>query len=286
MKAGRHTCLQLITIQAKADDTPVLKIRRGVPTCRPRHVLIRDGEAPFLGGALARRGRHAVAEFGFGVPKRRASAEEGGTGGGRARRGTAAHRAIARDRQRRHPTRREGADKRNSGGDNGGGGRGRNSVGFAPPPFDGARVGAELASSKSLLLWFHEDRADCIESALGEGLWDTFLEPLRETADGTCASAATRTCRRSAGAAANPRGGTTNRRYRGPPVKAAIDSVAAMKCSLGTRKDNARWGVIVAWSFSSTTPRAPSRDTRRSRSASTTPGWWTRACRRSRVTAT
>ena len=48
----------------------------------------------------------SLAEFGFGVPKRRASAEGGGTGGGRARRGTAAHRAIARDRQGRHPTRR------------------------------------------------------------------------------------------------------------------------------------------------------------------------------------
>ena len=200
------------------------------------------------GRSLDGAGMASLAEFGFGVPKRRASAEGGGNG----RRASAeGDRRTSGDRAGPPTTApdsaRGGGHKRNSVGDNGGGGRGRNSVGFAPPPFDGARVGAELASSKSLLLWFHEDRADCIESALGEGLWDTFLEPLERDGRWHVRQCSYEDLQEERRRRRDPARRDDQSSVPGPPVKAAIDSVAAMKCSLGTRKDNARWGVIVAW---------------------------------------
>ena len=189
----------------------------------------------------------SLAEFGFGVPKRRASAEGGGDG----RRASAeGDRRASGDRAgppRTAPdSARGGGNKRNSGGGNGGEGRGRNSVGFAPPPFDGARVGAELASAKSLLLWFHEDRADVIESALGEGLWDDFLEPLERDGRWHVRQCSYEDLQEERRRRRDPARRDDQSSVPRPPVKAAIDSVAAMKCSLGTRKDG-RHGVVVAW---------------------------------------
>lgn len=190
----------------------------------------------------------SLAEFGFGVPKRRASAEGGGDG----RRASASGDRRASGERAGPPTTapdsaRGGGNKRNSGGDGGGVGRGRNSVGFAPPPFDGARVGAELASSKSLLLWFHEDRADCIESALGEGLWDTFLEPLERDGRWHVRQCSYEDLQEERRRRRDPARRDDRSSVPGPPVKAAIDSVAAMKCSLGTRRLDGRCGVVVAW---------------------------------------
>ena len=124
-------------------------------------------------------------------------------------------------------------------------------MGFAPPPFDGARVGAELASSKSLLLWFHEDRADCIESALGEGLWDTFLEPLERDGRWHVRQCSYEDLREERRRRRDPARRDDRSSVPGPPVKAAIDSVAAMKCSMGTRELDGhgvvKYDVVVAW---------------------------------------
>ena len=174
-------------------------------------------EAPFPGGALARRGGMASPVVGSASRTGGRAGWVGGRGGGRARWGPAAHRAIARDRQRRHPTRREGADTNATASATtaaGGavatawGSRRRRST---EPAWERSSRRPSPCCSGSTRIAPIASRA---RSARGSGIPSS--SPWRETADGTCASAATRTCRRSAGAAATPRGGTTNRRYPGP----------------------------------------------------------------------
>ena len=103
-----------------------------------------------------------------------------------------------------------------------------------------------------MLLWFHEDRADCIDRALGEGLWDDFLEPLERDGRWHVRQCSYEDLQEERRRRRDPARRDDRSSVPGPPVKAAIDSVAAMKCSMGTRGLDGhtgvvKYGVVVAW---------------------------------------
>ena len=191
----------------------------------------------------------SLAEFGFsGVPKARASAEgEGGSGSGdrRASGGRAGGTTTTTTTTTVAPAGRNSWGGRTNNNRNSWGGHSR---GIVPTPFNGAFVGAELASPNSLLLWFHSERATRIENALSEKLSDALLQPLYAIGRLHERRCSYKDLEEERKRRRDPTRKDDRSLEPAPPVKAAIDSVAAMRCSRCTRDpENGEPGTIVAW---------------------------------------
>ena len=125
---------------------------------------------------------------------------------------------------------------------------GGHSRGIVPTPFNGAFVGAELASPNSLLLWFHSERAERIENALSEKLSDALLQPLYAIGRLHERRCSYKDLEEERKRRRDPARKDDRSLEPAPPVKAAIDSVAAMRCSRCTQDpENGEPGTIVAW---------------------------------------
>ena len=99
-----------------------------------------------------------------------------------------------------------------------------------------------------MLLWFHSERATRIENALSEKLSDALLQPLYAIGRLHERRCSYKYLEEERKRRRDPARKDDRSLEPAPPVKAAIDSVAAMRCSRCTRDpENGEPGTIVAW---------------------------------------